>query len=80
MLLIQHRFTPTAALFGLKTLMEVCWKQGQAAAPQWWAILVGDLLSCMLTVSVGHRGLCAVAAHWPVVTGPAETEALYGCA
>ena len=54
------------------------WGQGQAAVPQRSAVLVGDLLSCKLTVSVGHSGLCAAAAHWPVVTGLAETEALYG--
>lgn len=34
----------------------------------WFTLLVGDLLSCMVMVSVGHRVLCAEAAHWPVVT------------
>lgn len=75
LLLLSH---PTVPLFGLKTILEVCWRHVQAAVPQQSAILVGDLLSCKLTVSVGHRGLCAVAAHWPVVTGLAETEALCG--
>lgn len=75
---VEHRFAPTVPLFGFKTILEVCWRHGQATVPQRSAIVVGDLLSCKLTVSVGHRGLCAVAAHWPVVTALAETEALCG--
>lgn len=57
------------AILWLKNTVRGVLKQGQAAVPLWSAVLVGDLLSRMLTVLVGHRGLCAAAAHWPVVVG-----------